>query len=313
VTALTTTELIALVFVTVLAIIIAGLLLFLLRRLRDRKAKLLGDLSDRPQLNQDRAFNRLAMARREVTILAGQGVDVRRAQELIAESQGEFDLHQYEKAYQSAQSAHEALVNARQQGSMTSGVPLGAKPEPSTPLPTHAGPTAAAPETAPYPPPPTPALPKNRAESRFQIELLEEELSRLPSRRAKSSPAAEADALRSQATAAFDRGDFTEAFRLALSGRRALGASVESLPLSGTAPAGAPRPVPNGSAATDATKDAEAVASGERCPDCGFPALAGDAFCRGCGRPRSATSCSSCGAPRVGDEPFCGRCGSRFA
>ena len=313
-TALTTTELIALVFVIVLAVIVAGLLLYLLRRLRERKAKILGDLSGRPELNQDRAFNRLAMARREVTILARQGVDVRRAQELVAEAQGAFDVHQYERAYQSAQSAHEALVNARQAGSMTSGVPLATKSPPSAPLPASEPGPGSAPPVGSSRSPPAPPIPKNRAESQFQIRLLEEEIAQLPTRRAKSGPAAEATALRSQASAAFDRGDFTEAFRLALRGRRALGASVESLPLAGTPPPGAARPIPDGNAASgDVATTAEAVAGSERCPDCGYPALSGDAFCRGCGRPRTSASCPSCGAPRAGDEPFCGRCGSRFA
>lgn len=313
-TALTSTELIALVFVIVLGVIVAGLLLFLLKRLRERKAKILGDLSDRPQLNQDRAFNRLAMARREVEILAKQGVDVQRAQELVAESQAQFDLRHYERAYQTAQSAHEALVNVRQQGSLTSGVPLTAKSEPSpSPFAHAAVGVPPAPSAAPLPTPAAPAIAKNRAESQFQIHLLQEELAKLPNRRVQSAAAVEATGLRKQASAAFDHENYTEAFRLALHGRRALGAAVESLPLSGSPPSGGTRAVPNGNApTTDATRTAEAVAGGERCPDCGYPALSGDAFCRGCGRPRSVATCPSCGAPRAADEPFCGRCGARY-
>ena len=59
VSSLTNTEIIALVFVVVLAVIVIGLFVYLIRRLRSRRAKLLSDLADRPQLNQDRAFNRL--------------------------------------------------------------------------------------------------------------------------------------------------------------------------------------------------------------------------------------------------------------
>jgi len=120
----TTLEIELIVFIVVLAAILAGVFLYLQRRLRQRRSALLSDLNDRPVLNQDRAFNRIAMARREAGILVGQGFDVHRAQELIAEAQGAFDTRQYDRAYQVAQSAHEALVNARQQGARTTGAPL---------------------------------------------------------------------------------------------------------------------------------------------------------------------------------------------
>ena len=302
----------AIVFVVVLAIIVVGLLLWMLQRLRARRTKILSELKDQPQLNQDRAFNRLAMARREAVILAGQGVDVHRAQELIAESQGAFDLRQYDRAYQVAQSAHEALVNARQQGPLAPSAPLPSKgiAPAAGPLTMETGP-ASVPSTA-APVPAAAAIPKNRAESQFQIRLLGDELGGLPTRRAQDHAGVEAAALLNQASAAFDRGEFTEAFRLALRGRRTLGSTVESLPATGSA-AGVAGATPNGGPAPpDPTQAAEATASAERCPDCGYPTLAGDAFCRGCGRPRTPLTCPSCGAPRGGDEPFCGQCGARF-
>lgn len=182
---LTSTEIIALVFVVVLAVIVVGLFVYLIRRLRSRRAKLLSDLEDRPQLNQDRAFNRLSMARREAGILAAQGVDVHRAQELIAESQGAFDTRQYDRSYRVAQSAHEALVNARQHGTMTPGAPLPSKgPAASAPPDTSRLPSGAT-STSEPPPSATPPIPKNRAESQFQMRLLSDELSALGGARAR--------------------------------------------------------------------------------------------------------------------------------
>jgi hypothetical protein len=316
--ALTGLEIGAIVIVVILAIVVAGLLLYLLRRLKNRRAKLMNELEDRPQLNQDRAFNRLAMARREASVLAGQGVDVERARELIAEAQGAFDLRHFDQAYQSAQSAHEALVHARAQGARSTGTPLpsgGAIPHPVS-APPSAPHGTAPPATTPTPTaesPPRPTIPKYRAESQFQIRLLTEELEALPARRRKESAGTQAATLGREATAAFERADYPEAFRLALKGRRALGGALESLPPTPTPPG---RPAPEGGNGTGATPDitrtAETVASGERCPDCGYPALAGDGFCRGCGRPRVAMTCPSCGAPRGAQEPFCGRCGARF-
>ena len=311
---LSSTEIILVAFIIVLAVVSAGVLLLLLRRLRSRKSKLLSELDNRPELSQDRAFNRLAMARREAHILVGQGVDVHRAQELIAESQGAFDTHQYDQSYRIAQSAHEALVNARRQGLMSTGTPLASKTgAPGAPVEAGSGPRASDGAHEPAPPA-APAIPKNRAESQFQMRILSDELDALGGRRARDPAVVAAKALRTQAQAAFDKGDFTEAFRLALRGRRTLGGTVESLPATGPAAGGAgPTASVRGSSGPDAARTAEAVAAGERCPDCGYPALAGDGFCRGCGRPRVTMSCASCGAPRIGDEAFCGRCGARFA
>jgi len=305
-------EISILVVVVFLAIVVVALLLYLLRRLRSRRTKLLNELDNRPQLTQDRAFNRLAMARREAHVLADQGVDVTRAQELIAESQGAFDNRHYDRAYEAAQSAHEALVNARLKGRLTTGAPL-----PSSPPTVGRGAPASAPSPVPTPPPAeTPARPtiaKNQAESQFQIRLLDEELGALPARRAKDPGRLQAAEYARLASEAFAKGDYTEAFRLALKGRRALGGPVESLPLTGGgAEAGATASGNGGVARADIAETAATVAGGERCPECGYPTLAGDSFCRGCGRPKGPVTCPSCGAPRGADESFCGRCGTRF-
>ncbi len=311
----TTLEIELIVFIVVLAAILAGVFLYLQRRLRQRRSTLLSELNDRPVLNQDRAFNRIAMARREAGILVGQGVDVHRAQELIAEAQGAFDTRQYDRAYQVAQSAHEALVNARQQGARTTGAPLSSVGSGAA-LPSKTGgaaPPAAAVSASASATPDRPAIPKNRAESQFQLRLLGEELETLPTDRAREAEATEATELKNQASAAFDQGDYTTAFRLALRGRRTLGGSLETLPPPGSATAGNSRRTANGGATvSDPTRAAEAAAGGERCPDCGYPTLSGDAFCRGCGRPRVPLTCPACGAPRGAEEPFCGRCGTRF-
>ncbi len=145
------------------------------------------------------------------------------------------------------------------------------------------------------------------------MRLLSDELAALGGARARDPAVAGANALRTQAQSAFDKGDYTEAFRLALRGRRTLGGTVESLPAVPGATGTAARASTNGNATTpDAVQTAESVAGSERCPDCGYPALSGDVFCRGCGRPRAPLTCPSCGAPRVGGEAFCGRCGARF-
>jgi hypothetical protein len=304
---LTSTEIVLVAAIVVLAVVVLAVLFYVIRRLRQRRDQLLGELRDRPELMQDRAFNRLAMARREAEILARQGTDVARARDLIAQAQGSFDTRNYDRAYQTAQQAHEALVYARKGSTVLPESNPGTRPSSVTPsappVAARESPTAAA---------PVPAIPKNRAESQFQLRLLDRDLEGAQAARSKAASVKDATRYRTEAGAAFDRGDFTDAFRLALKGRRALGSPVEALPVTprSGAPGPSSAPAPAGS---DAELTAEQVAGADRCPECGYPALAGDTFCRGCGVPRTATTCAQCGAPRKPADTFCGRCGARFS
>jgi hypothetical protein len=304
---LTTTEIVAVAVIVVLAVVVAGLMLFLIRRLRQRRDKLLGELRDRPELVRDRAFNRLAMARAESEILARQGSDVTRARDLIAQAQGLFDLRDFDRAYQVAQQAHEALVHARQVSPLRrETTPARAENASETrPVPVVGA-------ASPTPSSPISGIPKNRAESQFQLRLLDGDLEGARAVRPRSATFREATRLRTEAGAAFDRGDFTEAFRLALKGRRTLGAPVEGL----RAPTGSVGSASSGTAppvGPDATLTAERVAGADRCPECGYPALSGDTFCRGCGVPRTPAKCGQCGVARKATDTFCGGCGARFA
>ena len=153
---LTGLELYTLLFVVVIAVIVVGLMLYLLQLLRRRRSKLLGDLDQHPAAIRDRAFNRLAMARREARMLSDQGVDVTRAEELISEGQGAFDTQHFDEAYRTAQSAHEALVNARLRGSRTTSAPLASMASSSSSGHPPAAPSPAGGTPAAAPPVPTP-------------------------------------------------------------------------------------------------------------------------------------------------------------
>ncbi len=296
--ALTGSALIALVIAVLLVVIILGIFLYLARRLRSRRDQLLGDLKSKPELVQDRAFNRLAMARREAEILGRTGADLRSAQGLIAQSQAAFDLRDYPRSYELAQSAHESLVNARGKA----GPPLPTpRPGPAgNPRPAAASPPAAAPPTTPAP------IPKNRAESHFMLGLLSQDLEKAP---VGAGPTLEGTALRDQSQAAFDRGDYAESFRLALRGRRALGSSLETLAPSPHAPSTSA----TAAGARDPDAAADSLAGALRCSECGYPTLPNDSFCRGCGRSLVPTTCPSCGAVRTTTDSFCGKCGAPFS
>jgi len=312
-------ELYVLLFVAVvLAIVAAGVLLFVIQRLKRRRAQLLADLNRPSPLLPDRAFNRLEMARREEGILARQGTDVTRARELIAQSQSAFDLRQFSRSYELAQSAHEALVHARQ------GVPIPSGPAPAAVAgasdPEARGPAAAgrgplapveAGASAPWPSAsPVSRLPHHRVESQFELHLLTSELERARAERPNAAAIGAAAGLRDQAQSAFDRQQYTDALRLALKGRRELGSDL------GTVAGGPTTSAASGGAdggAMDPAGAAEQAAASSRCPQCGYPARADDTFCRGCGLPRQPVVCPRCGADRAPSDTFCGRCGERFS
>ncbi len=308
---LSSLEIDAIVLVVVLGCVLAAILLYSLHRLHRRRDRLVRELQT-PEVRHDRAYNRIAMARREADILERSGADVTEAREIIARAQGSFDTRNFERAYEYAQSAHEALVRVRQSGALRSGSPSAPSAAP-TPVATPAPSVRASdPGATPLPDAP-PKIAKNRAESQFQLHLLDQELVAAKAARPGDGATAAADALRSQAQAAYDRADYTEAFRLGLRARRQLGGKVESLPAGG----GAPSPVPAAGGAgpdggDEAGATADRIAGSSRCPACGYPVTADDRFCRGCGKPQAATACPVCAAPREPDDTFCGKCGARF-
>ena len=297
----------------VVAVAVAAIVMLvaftLLRNYRQRRLRSSRDDAANPSVAGDRAYNRLALARREADLYAAQGGDVERARQLIDLASRSLDSREFDRAYSLAQSAHETLVTARRGPLRRS--PAGGAPAPENgpaadalpPLP-----SAAVPPREPAPATAAPAIPKNRAEAQFQLRLFEEDLVAARKKGPKGQPAGEARDLYVQAHAAFARGDYAEAFRLSLRGRRRVGAHIEALGPS----AAAPTRTTSTPTSSDPAEAAEALAAQDRCASCGEPRVAGDSFCRGCGAPRSPATCPSCGAPRAPKDAFCGRCGSRY-
>ncbi|MFY9717717.1 MAG: zinc ribbon domain-containing protein [Thermoplasmata archaeon] len=308
--ALTSDEIFGIVVVVVISVALAGVGLILLRRLRLRRDQLRGELSGRREAVSDRAFNRIAMARREAGVLATQGTDVPRARELVGQAQASFDARQFDRAYELAQSAHETLVAARQRPPPPLATSPPAIPGP-VPRPPPSSPSVSA---APASTVPSAKIPPHRVESQFQLRLLGDEVARGEADPKLSGRAKRAKVLLGQAQQAFDRGDYAESFRLALKGRREAGGSVETLappPSTGTATdltGGA-----EGGRPTDPAQTAAAFASSDRCPNCGHPSRSEDAFCRGCGTPRKGSTCPQCGAERLPTDVFCAKCGASFS
>ena len=104
----------------------------------------------------------------------------------------------------------------------------------------------------------------------------------------------------SKAQTAYDAGQYTEAFRFALKGRRGLGGNVETV-----APGPATRGLTSPVGPLDPAQAAESAASAARCPSCGYPTTPEDVFCRGCGAPRTSSACPRCG---TSTSTVCTRC-----
>ncbi len=296
----------------VLVIVFVGVLLFALQRLRRRKAQLLSELNRSPRLDADRAFNRLEMARREADIVARQGTDVSPARDLVAQAQAALDLRQFDRAYELAQSAHESLVAARQgrlpSAPVPSSEPMSPRSTPRTATSVGVFSPPSARSAAPLVTAPTPAPARNRMESQFEMRLLDADLETAKQAR-PSEPATIAGLeFQSKARTAFTAGEYTDAFRYALKGRRGLGGKVETV-----APGPGTRISDVTGESADPAQAAETAASAARCSSCGYPTTPEDVFCRGCGAPRVPSSCPRCGTPRTPNDTFCGRCGERFS
>jgi Double zinc ribbon len=319
-----TTLILPLLIIVILVAVALAVMLYAIRRLKARRAQLLSQLQDVPDLVEDRAFNRLRMASSEADILERQGTDVSRPRMLLQSAQEAFNRHNYPSALSSAQSAHEALVSLRQgTAPATSRFPgnaPGSNPQRSGE--TIFAPNSPAPVAAPAVSMPSAsrlgfaasgsevsrAPPRNQAESRFEISVLSDEIAEARQKSRKDSAVAESESLRLQASRAYERADYTEALRFALRGRRRIGGHLETLSSSvGASPtrSGFLTNAP-GSEVDFAVRAADSA----RCPQCGAPIIVADKFCRGCGTPQVARSCPRCQQRAQPGDTFCGNCGT---
>ena len=281
-------------------ILLSGM--FVLRRLKQRRSEVAGELERSRHYIEDRAYNQVRIARAEADVLAHRGVDVGAPRRQIEEAEAAAARRDPEEALRLARSAHESLLRLKDRPAAGGAPPVASIP--ATGVRREAALTTGA--APPDPPRPSP-LPKNKAESRFQIKLLESDLAGSAAKSAAGEPAAEAHRLLGEATAAYEQGDFTRALGLALRGRRRAGGRLETL---GPAPGrAAPTPAVGGPDPGGTVSGGTPPGSGAACPVCGAPLRPGDQFCRGCGTPRAATRCPSCGTPTVGADRFCGGCG----
>ena len=252
---------------------------------------------------QDRAFNQITIAKAAADRLGRDGVDVSGPRQLIESAEAARRRGDPDTALGLAKSAQATLIRLKDGG--IAAAPTGRVADPLLPdapavMPSSWGATAT-PASVTSPDAAAPRLPPNKAESRFQLTLLREDLGRSPSGGTPSSDVDEARALADQSQSAFDRGDYTESLRLGLKGRRRLGGRLDTLAPSLATVVEAPGPV---------SGSGDAPSSEEHCGTCGQPLRSNDKFCRGCGASKEAAHCAACGEPLSSNDRFCGVCGA---
>ncbi|HXQ93978.1 MAG TPA: hypothetical protein VN864_02260, partial [Thermoplasmata archaeon] len=203
-----------------------GLYYILSRRLKARLAQIRESIGESPNFADDRAHNLVVLARSEAAALKRVGADVHVAETALDDAEGALKRGEYDDATRSARRAHELLLAQKAAGS-----PLLLAPAPSRSMPKSSPASDPTPRTNRSPDPVAPGdgtgeagspprLAKNRAESRFQIGLLNEEIGSSAPESRGSPGIAEAKNGSAEAQAAYDRADYTEALRLALRARR---------------------------------------------------------------------------------------------
>jgi hypothetical protein len=322
---------------TVVAIFVVLVVVYMLYRYLRRRGPELAAREGKTVLD-DRSYNQVRIGQAAADRLAQTGVDVSAAKELFRRAEAARAGGNYTLSLELSKKAQDSLAAARS-GAMTlpSSGPvrstLSTDTTPSSSL--SAGPRSAsaavyaAPPTAPVfaagangpdtgvssevaLEPGTSRPPKNKMEAHFQLSLVQDELDQARATKSRTKAFRDAEGLRDQGQAAYDKQDFTEALRLALKSRRTLGTRVEALPVS-TVPAsspGASEQVAVSAAARVSGSVADSTAFGQTCAKCGRTVAPTDQFCRGCGAPIAPAVCSRCGAPLSAGDRFCGTCGA---
>jgi hypothetical protein len=304
----TDTLVIDIVLISILVVVCIAVGVLAWQALRRRRDQLRSEINASHASVEERAFNRIQIGRSAADHLERSGADVSGSRRLLDQASKSYDAGHHDDALALASSAHATLLAQTKSPAPLAPATLSV-PAPDTASPADSSPGA--PITPTMSPPPTSEpsnegtatppgrLPKNKAESHFQLRLLDEEIAAGGPAGTTASTVTGVQAFAREAHASYDRGDFTDALRVALKGRRTLGARLETLPPSSVLPA----------TAADAPT-ATAPGGSDRCRKCGQPLRPGDMFCRGCGAAVAATNCARCGDSLEGSDQFCGRCGA---
>ncbi len=324
-----------------LVIALALIAIYVLRYLRHKRAKLLEE-KDNPSWVEDTAHNQINTTRAVIERSSRDGLDVSLAKSRLDEAEIRLKEGDYGDAARLARSARDMVQAAsltpratRQRVVTEKKVSLedeslklrdlsrkvgepdtlneGSERGADAPAPTALD----APEELPPMQEFRKKVERNLLESRFERQMLENDL-----KTAEGKSAEEARRLLAQADKAFQREDYTESLRLAMRGRRLLGSpdgsriaispgtTVDAPPEQPSPSAlrsSAPSPGPEVAAQTGTGRVA---ASTVKCPRCGKDNPTTNRFCRACGQTIAEAKCPRCQKTVDPEDTFCGSCGT---
>ena len=331
--------------ITLAVITVALFAVWVLRVLSLRRKRFLKELeAGTSESGEDAAHNQILTTRAVLKRLEAQGEDVSAAKAILKQAEAKQEAGRYAQALQLAREARNSMAPRAKSAPVTSRVRVPASPRKvekeellyrdiaegtrGRAKPAAGSPAGASMEEPDIPepdssgnPPSIPELrkgvPKNQLESRFEINVLEKSL-----KDTDDGSFPEARKLLTMAQRSFDRGDYSEALRLAMRGRKIVGTGTEeTISLSPATvvetPPEAPLPSAARSSAPPVVKDVvpEPGTGGARstvirCPRCGRENPTTNKFCRGCGKPLAEPQCPRCQKPVSPDDAFCGICGA---
>jgi Double zinc ribbon len=307
----------------VIGIVLVGVVVlvfvYLLNQLHNRKSDARLKMETTMPV-EDQAFNQIRIARAGADRMARDGFDVDSVRASLDGAEATIRSGNPREALRVAKNASEKMMEIRSRGPSGGAVAPNPSAQPSVAPLTFAGPTgpsasfASALSGSPDPSggeaeavPARPKLPAHQVEARFALQMLASDLDRTPPKNGKAAARKEAVQLQGQAQDAYDRKEYTEAWKLALRGRRRLGGEIESV---------APRPLlsaPSGPTPVEAASGELTTPSSTPCPKCGKSNGPEDRFCRACGTTLAAPKCARCGRANDPTDQFCGTCGSPLA
>lgn len=239
---------------------------------------------------KDDAYNSSVTSKAIMRNLKSRGYDVRRAEQMIMQSDAELEMGNFASAKLLADDAKKALFETRSKGLQTEQKPVLVKTVKQKPRVVQREREETGQPEEKEPTKTQAKLPRNYAEASFTMKSVEIELSRL---KVNGQGNSGAEQLLQDARMAFDSSDYDTALRTAVRASRSLSGKGET--------ASGIQSIPPQEKATGQ----EGV-----CGTCGSELVEGDSFCRKCGS-KIAHACPSCGQELQKGDTFCGKCGSK--
>jgi hypothetical protein len=281
----------------ILVAVLAGLMLFIiyfeLRVMRGR-SKEIRQSSQR----KDEAFNAILTTRHVINVVQRSGRNTRAAQSVLEEAKYSMQKGDYDNAVSLAEKARAELIRPPPPPEDTSGPARDLEnmaeevlSSPKSDKNLYSGTKLPVDQTGSY------------LSAQFELKGARDDIAKAV---AMGKSVSAAEALMTEADAAFEQGNYTRVLSLAVRARRTVGmdGAIETIPLKSPEPS---------EIEEEPVHRAEAGQKRGECAKCGESVDKGDAFCAKCGaRVIVDRTCENCGAKAKSADKFCRKCGGKI-